>query len=171
MRVSFLARVRALVRGARVVGARWRGARRCVALRWVCHACTLATVPTWLARVPARQASRRFSVACRCCAVRASLVRAPCRACRCASFRRVVASLWLTVRRCGCYGAVVVSVSLHGTSNPGHPHGARWCRFTRIGPAVAPSHGCGRFRRWRVAADPSRWFLDVVSDHHQRRRR
>ena len=86
-----------LVRASLVrVGALVRG----VALRWVCHARTLARVPALLARVPACQAPQRFCSARRWRAVRASLVRAPCRARRCASFLRVVGSLWLTVRRC-----------------------------------------------------------------------
>jgi hypothetical protein len=122
----------ARVRRARVVGARCgavHGARvvgaRCGAVRRVCHACTLSTVPTLPARVPTPPTVQRFSAARCWCAVRASLVRAPCRACRCASFLRVVASLWLTVRRFMVYGAVVVSVPLHGTSNPGNPHRTR----------------------------------------------
>ena len=156
----------ARVRGACVVGARWCGAR-CV--RFVWHARTLATVPTLLARVPACVAARRFRVARRWCAHARRCVGAVRVARRCVPFLRVVASLWLTVRRCGVYGAVVVSVSPHGTSNPGHPHGARWRRFTRTRIAVAPSRGCRRFRRWCVVADPFQWFLDVVSDHQQRR--
>ena len=171
-----------MVHGARVCqgarcGARWCALVRCALVRVgavrVGASDLACTHPRNGARVVGKGASTRCGTAFERCA---SLVRGARRcvgavrvARRCVPFLRVVASLWLTVRRCVMYGAVVVSVSLHGTSNPGNPHGARRCRFTRARPSVAPSRRPRRFRRWCVAFDSRGRFLDLVPTHQQRR--
>ena len=118
--------------GARCVGFAMRApSQRCQRCRQGCQR-----------RQPSNVSALRV-VGAPCALVRVAAVRV---ACRCASFLLVVASLWLTVRRFMVYGAVVVSVSLHGTSNPGNPHRTRWRRFTRARLAVAPSHWSRWFR-------------------------